>query len=43
MHRGLNLSIEESAQLGADHFGLVAATEDFKTGTGEETPVFKGK
>jgi enoyl-CoA hydratase len=47
MHRGLNLSIEESAQLGADYFGLIAATEDFKAGTGaflnKEKPVFKGK
>ena len=33
MHRGLNLSVEESAPLGADFFGLVASTEDFRTGT----------
>jgi enoyl-CoA hydratase len=33
MHRGLNLSLEESAALGADCFGLVASTEDFRTGT----------
>jgi enoyl-CoA hydratase len=47
MHRGLNLSIEESAKLGADYFGLIAATDDFKTGTGaflkKEPPAFKGK
>lgn len=47
IHRGLNLTIEESAKLGADYFGLVAATEDFKTGTGafleKKTPSFKGK
>ena len=44
---GLNLSIEESAKLGADYFGLIAATEDFKAGTGaflkKKAPVFKGK
>ena len=33
MHRGLNLSLEESAQLGADYFGLVAASDDFRIGT----------
>lgn len=33
MHRGLNLSLEESALLGADYFGLVATTSDFRTGT----------
>lgn len=33
MHRGLNMTLEESAGLGADFFGLVAATEDFRTGT----------
>lgn len=33
MHRGLDLSLEESALLGADYFGLVAATEDFREGT----------
>ena len=47
MHRGLNLSIEESAKLGADYFGLIAATKDFKTGTGaflkKKTPTFEGK
>jgi len=47
LHRGLNLSIEESAKLGADYFGLIAATEDFKAGTGaflkKKAPVFKGK
>jgi enoyl-CoA hydratase len=34
IHRGLNLSLEESARLGADYFGLVASTEDFREGTG---------
>lgn len=33
MHRGLNLTMEESALLGADYFGLVAATDDFRIGT----------
>lgn len=34
LHRGLNMTIEESAQLGADYFGLVASTADFRIGTG---------
>jgi enoyl-CoA hydratase len=33
LHRGLNLSLEESALLGADYFGLVASSEDFRIGT----------
>lgn len=33
VHRGLNMTLEESADLGADFFGLVAATEDFRIGT----------
>lgn len=33
LHRGLNMTQEESAALGADYFGLVAATEDFRFGT----------
>lgn len=33
VHRGLDLPIDESARLGADHFGLVAATTDFREGT----------
>lgn len=33
LHRGLDLSIEESAQLGADCFGLAASTNDFREGT----------
>jgi enoyl-CoA hydratase len=33
LHRGLDLSIDESAKLGADYFGLVATTEDFREGT----------
>jgi len=47
MHRGLDMSIDESARLGADYFGLVATTEDFREGTKAFTekkpPVFKGK
>ena len=33
LHRGLNMTLEESAALGADYFGLVAATENFRIGT----------
>jgi enoyl-CoA hydratase len=33
LHRGLSLSLEESTALGADAFGLAAATEDFREGT----------
>lgn len=47
VHRGLDLSLDESAMLGADYFGLVAATEDFKKGTkaflAKHPPVFEGK
>lgn len=47
MHRGLNMTLEEAAQLGADYFGLVASTEDFRAGTeaflDKKKPVLKGK
>jgi enoyl-CoA hydratase len=47
MHHGLNLTLEESALLGADCFGLVAATEDFREGTKafleKSSPSFKGR
>lgn len=47
IHRGLNLTEEESALLGADYFGLVAASEDFRDGTRsflEKTePSFRGR
>jgi len=33
IHRGMSLSPEESALLGADCFGFVACSEDFRTGT----------
>lgn len=33
LHRGLNMTLEESTQLGADYFGLVASTNDFRIGT----------
>lgn len=47
LHRGLNLSLEESAMLGADYFGLVAASADFRIGTraflDKRTPVYIGR
>ncbi|MBI3526215.1 MAG: enoyl-CoA hydratase/isomerase family protein [Betaproteobacteria bacterium] len=47
IHRGLNLTLEESALLGADYFGLVASTEDFRAGTKsfveKTSQVFSGK
>lgn len=47
IHRGLNLTLEESTLLGADYFGLIASTEDFREGTRaflEKTnPSYKGR
>nr|WP_236871235.1 enoyl-CoA hydratase-related protein [Brevibacillus laterosporus] len=47
IHRGGNLTLEKSALLGADYFGLIASTEDFREGTKsflEKTqPSFKGR
>ena len=47
VHRGMNLTLEESTLLGADYFGLVAATEDFRVGTKsfleKTSPSFGGK
>jgi enoyl-CoA hydratase len=47
IHRGMNLSLEESAQLGADYFGLVAASEDFRAGISafleKRRPTFAGR
>ncbi|MEN8188772.1 MAG: enoyl-CoA hydratase-related protein [Thermodesulfobacteriota bacterium] len=34
IHRGLDMTNNESAKLGADYFGLAASTEDFRRGTG---------
>lgn len=46
LHRGLNLSLEESALLGADYFALAAASDDFREGTRafleKRGPVFGG-
>jgi len=46
IHRGLNLTLEESTLLGADYFGLVASTEDFRAGTKsfleKTSPSFRG-
>lgn len=47
IHRGMNLTLEESALLGADYFGLVASTNDFRVGTkaflGKIRPAFSGR
>ena len=47
IHRGLDLSIDESTKLGADYFGLIASTEDFRNGTNgflkKEPVTYKGK
>lgn len=47
LHRGSNLSLEESVRLGADHFGLVAASDDFRVGTQAfldgRAPVYAGR
>lgn len=47
MHRGLDVSLEESARLGADCFGLISATEDFRAGMRafleKKTPSFRGR
>ena len=47
IHRGLSLTEEESALLGADYFGLAAATEDFREGTKsflqKTDPSFRGR
>ena len=45
--RGLEMSLEEGLILEANHFGLLAATEDMREGTRafmeKRTPAFKGK
>ncbi len=47
LHRGMDMSIDESARLGADYFGLIAATEDFREGTtaflAKRSPKFNGR
>jgi enoyl-CoA hydratase len=47
IHHGLNVTLEESAALGADCFGLIAASEDFRIGTKafleKKTPAFTGR
>ncbi|MBI5849031.1 MAG: enoyl-CoA hydratase/isomerase family protein [Nitrospirae bacterium] len=47
MHRGLDMSLDESARLGADYFGLIASADDFKEGTSafikKKKPLFKGR
>jgi len=47
IHRGLNMTSDESAKLGADYFGLAASTEDFREGTKaflkKKRPSYKGK
>jgi len=47
VHRGLNMTLEESALLGADYFGLVASTDDFRIGTKafleKKQPSFTGR
>lgn len=47
LHRGLDLTLGESADLGADYFGLIAVTEDFREGTGafikKRKPNFRGR
>lgn len=47
LHRGLNQSLEDAAQLGADYFGLVAASDDFRIGTraflDKQAPVYVGR
>lgn len=47
IHRGLDLPIDESAKLGADYFGLVATTDDFRAGTDaflkKQKPRYYGK
>jgi enoyl-CoA hydratase len=47
LHRGLDLPLDEATRLGADYFGLVAASDDFREGTraflAKETPRFQGR
>jgi enoyl-CoA hydratase len=47
LQRGLDLSLDESTKLGADYFGLIASSEDFREGTGaflsKRQPHFRGR
>jgi len=47
IHRGLNMTLEDSTLLGADLFGLVASTDDFRIGTKafleKTTPSYTGR
>jgi enoyl-CoA hydratase len=47
LHRGLNMTLEESTALGADYFGLVASSDDFRIGTKafveKKKPAYIGK
>lgn len=47
LHRGLNMTLEESTALGTDFFGLAASSEDFRIGTQafieKKKPAFAGK
>ncbi len=47
IHRGLNVSVDESTQIGADFFGLVASSDDFREGTNaflkKKAPDYKGR
>ena len=47
IQRGLNLTLEEATLLGADYFGIIASSEDFREGTRafleKAKPVFKGR
>ncbi len=47
IHRGLDQPIDESTKLGADYFGLIASTDDFRTGTNgflkKESVQYRGK
>jgi enoyl-CoA hydratase len=47
IQRGLNLTLEEATLLGADYFGIIASSEDFREGTKafleKAKPAFKGR
>ena len=47
IQRGLNLTQEEATLLGADYFGIIASSEDFRAGTraflDKERPAYKGR